>query len=165
MCPSWPVLAEKAVSAESKDSAVQLYLQLGMQTDEGPGWEEAMQRLCEQVLKGHVFCGLRTQRRLGYTVDTSCKNDNGSLGLLVSVRSERKPSIVVRAIRECLDEFSEILRQMTEEQFQEHKNSLSADLLEAPYAIDTEEVEDSDNVRNSTFRFQHSHIDIQLTVC
>jgi insulysin len=109
-----------------------------------------MQRLCHQVLRFRVFCDLRTKRQLGYTVQTSVKTDDETLGLVVFVRSERKPSNIVRAIRECLDRFAEELKRMTDQQFQEHKNSLAADLLEEPYTLEAAIEEDDENFNVSS---------------
>lgn len=127
----FPVLACRAANPNTKDSAVQLYFQLGM-------WEEqAMQLLCAQVVKEHVFTSLRTRKGLGYTVTTSCTNDSGSLGLLIYVRSQQKPHIVANAIRKCLDNFAQELHRMPPEHLDDYKNSVAAQLLEAPYTLES----------------------------
>lgn len=126
------VLAAKAVNPDEMNSAVQVYMQLG----EYSCSMRAVQLLCQQVLNEPLFSELRTEQQLGYSVHISPTLTSGTLGLLVSITSERKPAFVEKAVCTFLDKMQGTMEGMTALDFAEHVQSVATMLLEAPHNID-----------------------------
>lgn len=131
-----PVLATNVQSPDEKMSAVQLYLQLGPQTHQ----MRALQLLCHQMLRTQLFNILRTQQQLGYAIEVDPVNDEGTLGMVVGVKSEFPPSRVVEAISSALDQYAETLPGMSDADFKAHKDS-AMDSVAQPTSIE-EQVDD-----------------------
>lgn len=73
-----------------------------------------------------AFNILRTRQQLGYIVSCSHWGSPGDseFGLRILVQSERAPAFLEERVDAFLDEMQEILENMTEEEFKEHKKGL-----------------------------------------
>ena len=76
-----------ALNAAEKNSAAEVYLQVGM--DEGDDWLHLV--LISQLLEQPFYAELRTKQQLGYIVQSSVSESNGVRALVFSVQSSVLP--------------------------------------------------------------------------
>ncbi|KAG1681085.1 Insulin-degrading enzyme [Nymphon striatum] len=88
--------------------------------------------LYAQILSEPCFNVLRTQEQLGYIVHSGTHYMNGVLGFNVLVQSEFSPSYVNERIESFLSSVEDIIENMSDEEFQQNKTSLSEKRLEKP---------------------------------
>ncbi|PAV61778.1 hypothetical protein WR25_21372 [Diploscapter pachys] len=90
-----------------------------------------------QLMKETAFNTLRTNEQLGYTIWTSSRMHNGTLGLDVIVQGPKDPDPVLSRIENFIETFQAKLKSMGEAEFNEHKEALICCLLEKPKTLNT----------------------------
>lgn len=88
--------------------------------------------LFSQIAAEPCFDILRTKQQLGYIVSGHASQSTGTMGYTVLVQSERDPVYVETRIEAFLDGLKEIIEEMSEEEFEKHKQSLIAKKEEKP---------------------------------
>eukprot|EP00892_Ulva_mutabilis_P011819 jgi/Ulvmu1/9009/UM005_0100.1 len=126
------MIMRPAVNAKEANSAMQVYLQLGKTSLR----LRALQLLCEQVVKESLWHKLRTEQQLGYSVGSSPTDTAQMLGFLVAVSSEKRPEDVEQAVSQFLDSALEDVKALSVEAFEDHVESVSIALREAPNNVD-----------------------------
>ena len=76
-------LLERFANAHETNSAVEVYLQVGLQSRPLTG----ILQLAAQIIDTHALQQLRTVEQLGYIVETSCRLDRAVMGLSLIVQS------------------------------------------------------------------------------
>ncbi|GMH33878.1 hypothetical protein BSKO_01712 [Bryopsis sp. KO-2023] len=112
---------------EEENSGIEVYFQFGPSTDR----EKALADLVDQMLMEPCYNILRTLEQLGYIVDSCGRLTYGVLGLSFSVISEKyTPVHLEERIDAFLQHFEEMLRDMSGEEFDEHRDALISENLE-----------------------------------
>lgn len=109
-------------------SAVQLYLQVGLQN-------ERNNILCElfwQMTNTLIFSKLRTQQQLGYIVISGLSRSHSAQGIRVQVQSDKDPMYVEQRIDAFLKDYAVTLESMTESEFQKFVDAMIVRKLERP---------------------------------
>lgn len=88
--------------------------------------------LFSQIAAEPCFDILRTKQQLGYIVSGHASQTTGTMGYTVLVQSERDPVYVETRIEAFLDGLKEIIEEMSEEEFEKHKQSLISKKEEKP---------------------------------
>jgi insulysin len=81
-------------------------------------------KLLSQILDEPAFNILRTQEQLGYLVFCTTWQSTESLGLRISIQSEKVPRYLETRIEAFLEHMSGIIQHMSTEEFQEQKSGL-----------------------------------------
>jgi len=123
------------LSADDPNSAVDLILQAGV--EQGP--DTAICELLGQALSQPAYTQLRTQEQLGYIVSMSTKCELGVLGLRVIVQSSTKDAAAIDdRIEAFLATVPDVLAQMTDEEFNNHREALITAKVEPPKVLQHE---------------------------
>lgn len=109
-------------------SCIMVYLQFGPQSDKSNIFTD----LLVQILSEPFSDKLRTKEQLGYITFCNSRKINGSQGIRALVQSSYPVDYVNERIEVFFDGIEEELYTMTQEIFQNHKDSLAAIKLEKP---------------------------------
>uniref|UniRef100_A0A1L8DTM9 Insulin-degrading enzyme n=2 Tax=Nyssomyia neivai TaxID=330878 RepID=A0A1L8DTM9_9DIPT len=109
-------------------SCTLFYIQCGVQSDENNVFTD----LVSQILSEPCNNVLRTKEQLGYIVFCSGRKMNGVQGIRILVQSSQPTAHVEERMELFLDSMVEHIENMTEEEFQRHKDALAAIKLEKP---------------------------------
>uniref|UniRef100_A0A1B0CI75 Coenzyme PQQ synthesis protein F-like C-terminal lobe domain-containing protein n=1 Tax=Lutzomyia longipalpis TaxID=7200 RepID=A0A1B0CI75_LUTLO len=109
-------------------SCTLFYIQCGVQSDENNVFTD----LVAQILSEPCNNVLRTKEQLGYIVFCSGRKMNGVQGIRILVQSSQPTAYVEERMELFLDSMVEQIENMTEEEFQRHKDALAAIKLEKP---------------------------------
>mmetsp|Transcript_5507 Transcript_5507/g.14382 ORF Transcript_5507/g.14382 Transcript_5507/m.14382 type:complete len:418 (+) Transcript_5507:416-1669(+) len=116
-------------NADDVNSAVELYLQVG--PDERP--DSLLLELVAQCINKPCYHQLRTIEQLGYIVFSGARNDLGVLGLRVLVQSSVHDAAHLTARAEAfLETVPQLLREMKDEEYLNHRQALLDLKLEKP---------------------------------
>ncbi|KAI9774121.1 MAG: Insulinase (Peptidase M16) [Geoglossum simile] len=86
--------------------------------------------LLQQITEEAVFSQLRSKEQLGYTIFSGVQLSIKRVGYRILVQGEQSPEFMDTRIDEFLREFSTVLKEMSEEEFEGHKRSLVNKKLE-----------------------------------
>ncbi|CCE61898.1 hypothetical protein TPHA_0B02260 [Tetrapisispora phaffii CBS 4417] len=117
------------IDMEDKDnlnSCIQHVVQLGLYTEE----LSALSGLFAQMIREPCFDTLRTKEQLGYVVFSSNLNNHGTANMRILVQSEHSTSYLEWRIDEFYKKFGESLNNMSEEDFEKHKDALYKSLTQ-----------------------------------
>ncbi|GAB0095724.1 Insulin-degrading enzyme [Sergentomyia squamirostris] len=109
-------------------SCTLFYIQCGVQSDQNNIYTD----LVVQILSEPCNNVLRTKEQLGYIVFCSARKINGVQGVRMLVQSSQPTPFVEERMELFLDSMVEHIENMTEEEFQRHKDALAAIKLEKP---------------------------------
>lgn len=109
-------------------SCIEVYYQTSLQSTESNMHLE----LLAQILSEPCFSTLRTKEQLGYIVFSGIHRTNGAQGLRIIVQSDRHPQYLEQRINLFLESMLEHVSNMSEEEFNRHKESLAVQRLEKP---------------------------------
>jgi insulysin len=91
----------------------------------------ALSEMVAQVINEPCFDQLRTKETLGYIVHSGLTAHRGNIGIVIVVQSSEKEVIYVEErIEKFLESMEDRLKEMTEEEFLEHKESKCKSLEE-----------------------------------
>ncbi|KAI9770841.1 MAG: Insulinase (Peptidase M16) [Geoglossum umbratile] len=91
-------------------------------------WTQTL--LLQQMTDEAVFSQLRTKEQLGYTVFSGTQTSPTRVGYRILVQGERSTEFMESRIEEFLRGFNDVLKAMSEEEFEGHKRSLVNKQLE-----------------------------------
>uniref|UniRef100_A0A182NQ16 Insulin-degrading enzyme n=1 Tax=Anopheles dirus TaxID=7168 RepID=A0A182NQ16_9DIPT len=123
----------EATNEFHKSSCTELYLQCGEQEPHSTYVD-----ILSQLLSEGCYTQLRTKEQLGYLVFCGSRKANGICGLRIIVQSPRHPSYVEERIENFLNNMLDYLENMTDSEFNRHKEALVALLLEKPKRLITQ---------------------------
>lgn len=128
-----PILHEQlSPDPDAVDSAISSYFQCGprsVRTD------MLLELLC-QVMDKAMFQQLRTQEQLGYIVNAGVQSRWGVCGLRCLIQSVHPPAFLEARLETFLEMFGGKLRELSDEDFAEHVNSLRTKKLEKDRSVD-----------------------------
>lgn len=108
------------------NSCIQHVTQLGVYTEE----LSAKGGLFAQMIHEPCFDTLRTKEQLGYVVFSSSLNNHGAANLRILVQSEHTAPYLEWRIDSFLQKFGEKLSEMSEQDFEKHKDAFCKSLLQ-----------------------------------
>lgn len=116
-----------------KSSCTEIYYQSGMQTTES----NMLIELLGQIIQEPCFNILRTKEQLGYIVFAGVRRSNGVQGMRVIVQSTKHPKFVETRIDEFMKTMLNAITNMSDEEFNAHKESLADHRLEKPKRLNS----------------------------
>ncbi|XP_052900222.1 insulin-degrading enzyme [Anopheles moucheti] len=123
----------EATNEFHKSSCTQLYLQCGQQEP-----HSIFVDILSQLLSEKCYSQLRTKEQLGYVVFCAPRKANGICGLRIIVQSLRHPTYVEERIENFLNDMLDYLENLTDSEFNHHKEALIALFLEKPKRLITQ---------------------------
>ncbi|XP_026283757.1 insulin-degrading enzyme [Frankliniella occidentalis] len=115
-------------SSAHPSSCTAVYLQCGTLSTEN----NMKLELIAQILKEPFFTILRTKEQLGYIVRCSIHRSYTEQGLMALVQSSRDPEYVEKRIEAFFDHMLNFIIEMSEEDFEKHKEAVAVKRLEKP---------------------------------
>ena len=147
------VYSEPVHDAENVNSAIQNYYQVGKRTHR----ESACLSLLASILDEPCFDQLRTKQQLGYIVWSGTVCDEGVLGLRIIVQSGKcSPVALDMHIEAFLSEFRGTLKNMSEEDFVNHRDSLIIEKIKKPKRMREESYAFLDEIDSNTYVFDRT---------
>lgn len=140
-------------NAKEPNNAVVYIVHIGDVTDTQA---RAHIALLGQIASEPAFNMLRTKEQLGYIVQASAT----STGLRVLVQSERDPVYVENRIEAFLDTLDKTIEEMTEEEFNRHRESLIAKKEESPKNLHEESRRFWQRISDKYYEFGKRETDI-----
>lgn len=116
----------KLADPENVNSCIQYVIQLGVYDEE----MSAIGRLFAQMIHEPCFDQLRTKEQLGYVVFSSSLNNHGTANIRILVQSEHTTPFLEWRIETFIENFGKTLREMSEQDFEKHKDALCKSLLQ-----------------------------------
>ncbi|XP_053668951.1 insulin-degrading enzyme [Anopheles marshallii] len=123
----------EATNEFHKSSCVQLYLQCGEQEP-----HSIFVDILSQLLSEKCYNQLRTKEQLGYVVYCTPRKANGICGLRIIVQSLRHPTYVEERIENFLNDMLDYLENLSDSEFNHHKEAIIALFLEKPKRLITQ---------------------------
>ncbi|CCF56032.1 hypothetical protein KAFR_0A05970 [Kazachstania africana CBS 2517] len=112
--------------SKNVNSCIQHVTQLDVYNEE----LSALSGLFAQMIHEPCFDTLRTKEQLGYVVFSSSLNNHGTANIRILVQSEHTTPYLEWRIEEFYSKFGAILKDMSEEDFDKHKDALCKSLLQ-----------------------------------
>lgn len=113
---------EATVNPQEKNSCVEYYIQLGSALS---ARNRSLLDLVDQLIYEPCYNVLRTQKQLGYIVNSGTRLTHGVQGLCITIQSKTCAAAELEHnIATFLTDFSKTLESMSPEEFQTHKNAL-----------------------------------------
>jgi len=113
-----------------------------------------------QIITEPCFNILRTQEQLGYIVFSGIRRSNGAQGLRVIVQSDRHPAFVDQRIEQFLIQMKSHLEEMSEEEFERHKEALAAQRLEKPKRLSALSARYWSEITLQQYNFDRANIEV-----
>ncbi|KAM7541264.1 hypothetical protein Aperf_G00000021084 [Anoplocephala perfoliata] len=126
--PTGPAHILKRINRSNEISAIRVYYQTQPLNAENC----AMHRLFDQIIREPAFTELRTQKQLGYIVRAGWQYSNSFQGICVMIQSKYHPRDLDDHIEEFIASVEEMLRNMSDKEFEDQKESVIAMLLLKP---------------------------------
>lgn len=139
-----------------KSSCVELYLQCGVQSDQSNAFID----LITQILSEPCYNVLRTQEQLGYIVFCGTRKANGVQGLRIIVQSNKHPTHVEERIEVFLDGMDKYITDMTDQEFERHKEALAAKKLEKPKRLSAQFSKYLNEISLQQYHFDRSNVEV-----
>ncbi|GFT52795.1 insulin-degrading enzyme [Nephila pilipes] len=109
-------------------SSVETYYQCGVQETRA----NMLLELMAEIINEPCYNYLRTQEQLGYIVCSGSRRSSGAQGLRIVVQSEKPPTFIDSRIESFIQYFDKYIQELTDEEFQNHVQSLALLRLEKP---------------------------------
>uniref|UniRef100_A0A8D9BMR4 Insulin-degrading enzyme n=5 Tax=Cacopsylla melanoneura TaxID=428564 RepID=A0A8D9BMR4_9HEMI len=126
--PNKSNLVFESYNSVHKSSCIEIYYQCGLQNTK----DNVLLELFAQLIHEPCFDVLRTKEQLGYIVMSGIRKSSGVQGLRVIVQSDKHPLFVEERIETFLNSMKELIVNMSDEEFERHKEALSSARLEKP---------------------------------
>ncbi|XP_014603217.1 PREDICTED: insulin-degrading enzyme isoform X1 [Polistes canadensis] len=139
-----------------KSSCTEIYYQSGVQTTES----NMLIELLGQIIQEPCFNILRTKEQLGYIVFAGVRRSNGVQGMRVIVQSTKHPKFVETRIDEFMKTMLNVITNMSDEEFNAHKESLADHRLEKPKRLNSLSQEFWMEI--STQQYNFARLDIEI---
>nr|CAD7434187.1 unnamed protein product [Timema monikensis] len=139
-----------------RSSCTEIYYQCGLQTTE----TNMVLELLVQLLTEPCFNILRTQEQLGYIVFSGIRRSNGVQGLRVIVQSDRHPSYVDRRVEAFLENMAHYISNMSDQEFERHKEALVAQRLEKPKKLSVLSARYWSEITSQQYHFDRAEVEV-----
>jgi secreted Zn-dependent insulinase-like peptidase len=153
-------LRVKSLLPNDKNSIIKNYYQFGAATVES----ECLLELLVKIMREPLFNYIRTKEQLAYSVTCVLKKDHDILGLaiIVETQEKRNPSKYVDLkVEVFLKDFSKILRELPEEDFEIIKRSIIAQKRCTDTDLEQEVTRNWIEIRESKYQFNRHEIESQ----
>lgn len=117
-----------------RSSCIELYYQCGLQNI----GMNVLLELFAQIVQEPCFNILRTKEQLGYIVFSGVRRSSGVQGMRIIVQSDKHPTYVDLRIEDFLSGMQKYITEMSDEDFNKHKEALAAHRLEKPKQLSTQ---------------------------
>ncbi|EJC99225.1 uncharacterized protein FOMMEDRAFT_160811 [Fomitiporia mediterranea MF3/22] len=118
--------------------------------------------LLSQIMDEPAFNLLRTKEQLGYIVHSEDTENTESIGLYVIVQSETSPKYVESRIEAFLIHMRKTIREMSDEELMNHKESLRKSWAEKPKYLSMESGRFWSFIHDGSYDFRRRDDDTQL---
>lgn len=116
--------------------------------------------LFTQIISEPCFNILRTKEQLGYIVFSGVRRQNGVQGLRVIVQSDKHPQYVEERIDTFMESMQEYIANMSEEEFNMHKESLATQRLEKPKMMRSQSAMFWAEISKQQYNFDRANIEV-----
>ncbi|KAL8293043.1 hypothetical protein RQP46_000737 [Phenoliferia psychrophenolica] len=150
----------KAVpNPEDVNSSVEQFTYIGDLADD---LLRVKQSVFANLIQERLFDDLRTKQQLGYIVQSGSRRSIGFQGMRVIVQSERDAAYIETRINTFWNDLKEVIHAMTEEEFEQHKQSVINQLLEDHKNMWQESSHLWINIQSGYFAFTRDETDAAL---
>lgn len=115
-----------------------------------------------QLIREPCFNVLRTQEQLGYIVWSGVRRGNSVQGLTVTVQSDRSPKYVDGRIEAFLYSMKNYLTEISDEEFERHKEALAAIRLEKPKKLYSQTSKYWNEITSQQYNFDRDNIEVAV---
>lgn len=137
-------------------SSVEAYYQCGVQETRS---NMLLELLCE-LLSEPCFNFLRTQEQLGYIVCSGPRRSSCAQGIRILVQSDKLPCYVDGRIEAFIQYFDRHIQDMSDEEFQNHIQSLSTLRLEKPKKLHMQTVKYWLEISSRQYNFDRDNLEV-----
>lgn len=116
--------------------------------------------LLVQIITEPCFNILRTKEQLGYIVFSGIRRSNGAQGLRIIVQSDRHPAFVDQRVETFLAKMGEHIRQISDEEFERHREALAAQRLEKPKRLASLSARFWSEIISQQYNFDRANIEV-----
>jgi nardilysin len=151
-------LRVKSLLPNDKNSVIKNYYQIGEATSES----ECLLELVVKIMREPLFNHIRTREQLGYSVSCSSKKDDNILGLSITVESQEKRNsswIVDSKVENFLKDFSRLLSEVNEEDFEMMKRSIISHKRSNETDLESDVNKNWIEIRESKYHFERNDIE------
>ncbi|WWC92904.1 uncharacterized protein L201_007866 [Kwoniella dendrophila CBS 6074] len=117
--------------------------------------------LFSQIASEPAFDVLRTKQQLGYIVFSHASSSSGSMGYSVIVQSEKSTEFVENRIESFLNGLKQTISDMTDDEFEKHKQSLIQKKSEKPKNLSEESKRFWGRVKDRYYEFSKRENDVE----
>jgi insulysin len=150
--PGSNLVYEKTLKdAGNVNHAIEYVLYTGANSDRKAG---AMTLLLEQMVHEPAFDQLRTKEQLGYVVFTGSRDFDTRTGFRFLIQSERPPQYLESRIDAFIDQYTQVLENMSGDDFEGHKRSVISRRLEKLKNLDQESHRHWAHIWTGTYNFE-----------
>ncbi|XP_031777802.1 insulin-degrading enzyme isoform X2 [Nasonia vitripennis] len=139
-----------------KSSCTQIYYQSGMQSTES----NMLLELFTQIISEPCFNILRTKEQLGYIVFSGIRRTNGVQGLRIIVQSNKHPQFVEERIDAFMESMKDYITNMSDEEFNRHKESLATQRLEKPKMLTSQSGIYWNEISMQQYNFDRANVEV-----
>ncbi|KAK6638804.1 hypothetical protein RUM43_007073 [Polyplax serrata] len=119
-----------------------------------------LMELLVQIMQDPCFNILRTKEQLGYIVSSGVRRSNCVQGLRIIVQSDRHPAYIEQRIEAFLIQFREIVENMSEQEFERHRESLATVRLEKPKKMSILSSRFWDEITSQQYHFNRAEVEV-----
>ncbi|XP_076624911.1 insulin degrading metalloproteinase isoform X1 [Colletes latitarsis] len=113
------------------NSCTEVYYQTGLQSTQS----NMLLELVAQIISEPCYSTLRTKEQLGYVIFSGIQKMTAAEGLRIIIQSDKHPRYVEERIDIFLEAMLHHITNMTEEEFDRHKESLATQILQKPKTL------------------------------
>ncbi|XP_076297777.1 insulin degrading metalloproteinase isoform X2 [Lasioglossum baleicum] len=139
-----------------RNSCTEVYYQTGLQSTES----NMLLELLAQLIAEPCFTTLRTKEQLGYIVFSGVRRTESVQGLRIVVQSDRHPMYIEERIDAFLQDMLEKITNMSDEEFNRHKESLAVKRLEKPKLMSTLTTIFLSEILTQRYNFDRANIEV-----
>ncbi|KAK9462938.1 Metalloenzyme, LuxS/M16 peptidase-like protein [Lipomyces oligophaga] len=141
------------------NSCIEYYIQVCGDTDRE---NRAILGIISQIGSEPAFNQLRTKEQLGYVVFSGIRVSRTMDGYRVLIQSERTTEFLETRIDYFLDQFGNIIKELTDEEYQKHVQSLIAKKLEKPKNLGEETGRYWGRILSGFYDFDRNERDVEV---
>lgn len=145
------------LSEVHSNSAMALYLQTNLEATK----ENMLSELLEQIINEQFFDQLRTKEQLGYIVCSQVKNVNGVRGLYFLIQGSKSPPELEDRAEAFILNLRDMLKDMPQDEFDEHKESLATMRLEKPKTLNHQCCKFWSEIKSDQYHFDRDNVEVE----
>ncbi|KAL7014553.1 hypothetical protein ACKWTF_016003 [Chironomus riparius] len=141
-----------------KYNCISLFIQCGLQDDKS----NVLLDLILQIIRAPFFDILRTKEQQGYMVDCLIRRANGTQGIKFVIESSKHPEYIEERIKRFLISMQRTITEMTQEKFENNKNSLKLKKLRTPLTLAAQFWQFHKEISTQQYHFNRSHVEASI---